>query len=43
VPEFEGGLDLMRQALIAIGNDPEEALHLSHAMRDIHYQAAEHG
>jgi CPA2 family monovalent cation:H+ antiporter-2 len=43
VPEFEGGLELMRQALIAIGNDPEEALHLSHAMRDIHYQAAEHG
>jgi len=43
VPEFEGGLELMRQSLIAICNDPEEALHLSHAMRDIHYQAAEHG
>ncbi|MGE3073526.1 MAG: cation:proton antiporter [Dehalococcoidia bacterium] len=43
VPEYEGGLELMRQALIAIGNDAEEALHLSHAMRDIHYQAAEHG
>jgi CPA2 family monovalent cation:H+ antiporter-2 len=42
VPAFEGGLELMRQALIAIGNDPEEALHLSHAMRDIHYQAAGH-
>ena len=42
VPAVEGGLELMRQALIAIGNDPEEALHLSHAMRDIHYQAAGH-
>jgi CPA2 family monovalent cation:H+ antiporter-2 len=43
VPELEGGLELMRQSLIALGNDPEEALHLSHAMRDIHYMAAEHG
>jgi CPA2 family monovalent cation:H+ antiporter-2 len=43
VPEFEGGLELMRQSLIALGNDPEETLHLSHAMRDVHYQAAEHG
>lgn len=43
VPEFEGGLELMNQALIAIGYDPEEALHLTHAIRDIHYQAAEHG
>ena len=42
VPEFEGGLELMRQSLIAIGHDPEETLHFSHAMRDIHYQAAEH-
>jgi CPA2 family monovalent cation:H+ antiporter-2 len=42
VPELEGGLELMRQALIAVGNDPEETLHFSHAMRDVHYQAAEH-
>ncbi len=42
VPELEGGLELMRQALIAMGNDAEESLHLSHAVRDIHYQAAEH-
>jgi len=43
VPEYEGGLELMRQSLIALGHDPEEALHLSHAMRDVHYMAAEHG
>ena len=43
VPELEGGLELMRQSLIAHGHDPEEALHFSHAMRDVHYQAAEHG
>ncbi len=42
VPELEGGLELMRQALIAIGHDPEESLHLSHAVRDIHYQAGAH-
>ena len=38
VPEYEGGLELMRQALIALGYDSEEALHLSHAVRDIHYE-----
>jgi CPA2 family monovalent cation:H+ antiporter-2 len=43
VPEYEGGLELMRQALVALGHNTEEALHLSHAVRDIHYQAAEHG
>jgi hypothetical protein len=42
VPEYEGGLELMRQTLAAIGYDVEEALHLSHAVRDIHYQAAGH-
>lgn len=42
VPAYEGGLELMRQALIAIGHDAEEALHLSHAVRDIHYQAGAH-
>lgn len=38
VPELEGGLELMRQTLIAIGHDAEETLHLSRAVRDIHYQ-----
>lgn len=40
VPEYEGGLEIMRQTLVAIGFDPEETLHLSSAVRDIHYQAA---
>ncbi|MEO8539750.1 MAG: cation:proton antiporter [bacterium] len=43
VPAYEGGLEMMRQTLVALGHDPEESLHLSHAVRDIHYQAAEHG
>jgi len=42
VPEFEGGLELMRQTFVALGFDAEEALHLSDAVRDIHYAAAEH-
>ncbi|MBK7329138.1 MAG: cation:proton antiporter [Dehalococcoidia bacterium] len=42
VPEYEGGLELMRQALIAIGSAPEKALQLSHAMRDVHYESAGH-
>lgn len=37
VPEYEGGLELMRQALLALGYDGEEALHFSRAVRDIHY------
>ena len=41
VPEYEGGLELMRQALVALGFDSEEALHYSHAVRDIHYGTAE--
>lgn len=40
VPEYEGGLELMRQALVALGYDSEEALHLSIAARDVAYQAA---
>jgi CPA2 family monovalent cation:H+ antiporter-2 len=39
VPEYEGGLEIMRQALVVLGFDPQEALHLSNAVRDIHYQA----
>lgn len=42
VPEYEGGLEMMRQTLLSIGCDPEETLHLSRAVRDVHYQAEEH-
>ncbi|WBL36852.1 cation:proton antiporter [Tepidiforma flava] len=42
VPEYEGGLEIMRQALCVLGFDPQEALHLSNAVRDIHYQAEAH-
>lgn len=42
VPEYEGGLELMRQSLVWLGYDSEEALHFSHAVRDIHYNAPEH-
>ena len=37
VPEYEGGLEMMRQALIALDFDAEETLHLVKATRDIHY------
>lgn len=37
VPEYEGGLEMMRQALVALGFDPSETLHLTKAVRDIHY------
>ncbi len=39
VPEYEGGLEIMRLALTVLGFDPEEVLHFSNAVRDIHYQA----
>ena len=39
VPEYEGGLEIMRQTLVYLGFDAQEALHLSNAVRDIHYQA----
>ncbi|MFN8506883.1 MAG: cation:proton antiporter [Dehalococcoidia bacterium] len=39
VPEYEGGLELMRQALIALGYDAAEALRFSRAVRDTHYLA----
>lgn len=41
VPEYEGGLELMRQTLLGLGFESEEALHYSHAVRDTHYGAAE--
>jgi hypothetical protein len=37
VPEYEGGLEMMRQTLISLGYDPEESLHLVKAVRDVHY------
>lgn len=42
VPEYEGGLELMRQALLALGYDSEDALHFSRAVRDIHYDDRSH-
>ncbi len=39
VPEYEGGLELMRQALVALGYDAAEALRFSRAVRDTHYLA----
>ena len=42
VPAFEGGLELMRQTLVALDFDPEETTLLGLAVRDIHYQSAEH-
>ncbi|HXU23030.1 MAG TPA: cation:proton antiporter, partial [Tepidiformaceae bacterium] len=38
VPAHEGGLEIMRQALIVLGFDSEEALHYSHAVRDTLYE-----
>ena len=42
VPEYEGGLEIMRQSLVVMGYDAQEALSLSNAVRDIHYESAEH-
>ncbi len=42
VPEYEGGLEIMRQSLIVMGYDAQEALSLSNAVRDIHYEGAQH-
>lgn len=42
VPAYEGGLELMRQALVVLGHDPGETLALADAVRDIHYQAEQH-
>jgi CPA2 family monovalent cation:H+ antiporter-2 len=41
VPEYEGGLEIMRQALVALGYDAEETLHFSYAVRDVHYADVE--
>ncbi|MDZ7729165.1 MAG: cation:proton antiporter [Dehalococcoidia bacterium] len=40
VPEYEGGLELMRQALTYLGYPDEEAERYRQAIRDIHYDAA---
>lgn len=42
VPEYEGGLEIMRQSLVVMGYDAQEALSLSNAVRDIHYEGAPH-
>ncbi|HEX6030065.1 MAG TPA: NAD(P)-binding protein, partial [Tepidiformaceae bacterium] len=46
VPEFEGGLEMMRQTLLSLGFDSEETLLFASAVRDIHYgddRAGVHG
>ncbi|MBA4180806.1 MAG: sodium:proton antiporter [Anaerolinea sp.] len=42
VPEYEGGLELMRRALVTLGFDADEVVHFSNAVRDIHYSDAVH-
>jgi len=42
VPAHEGGLEIMRQALVVLGYDSEEALHFSHAVRDTLYEQSVH-
>lgn len=37
VPEYEGGIELMRQSLVALGFDTDQALQYADAIRDIHY------
>ena len=37
VPEYEGGLQIMRQALVALGYEESEVMRFSLAVRDIHY------
>ena len=42
IPEYEGGLEVMRRSLVTLGFDEEEVLHLSNADRDIPYNNAPH-
>lgn len=42
VPEYEGGLELMRRSLITLGFDADEVVHFSNAVRDIHYNDTAH-
>lgn len=42
IPEYEGGLEVMRRSLVTLGFDEEEVLHLSNAVRDIPYNNAPH-
>ena len=42
VPEYEGGLELMRRSLVTLGFDGDEVIHFANAVRDIHYNAAGH-
>lgn len=42
VPEYEGGLELMRRSLVTLGFDEDEVMHFSNAVRDIHYNDVAH-
>ena len=42
IPEYEGGLEVMRRSLVILGFDEEEVLHLSSAVRDIPYNDPRH-
>ena len=42
IPEYEGGLEVMRRSLVILGFDEEEVLHLSNAVRDIPYNDPRH-
>ncbi len=42
IPEYEGGLEVMRRSLVTLGFDEEEVLHLSNAVRDIPYNNVPH-
>jgi CPA2 family monovalent cation:H+ antiporter-2 len=37
VPEYEGGIELMRQSLVSLGFDMDQAGQYADAIRDIHY------
>ncbi len=43
VPEYEGGLELMRRSLTTLGFDQDEVMHFSNAIRDIYYNDTGHG
>jgi len=37
IPEYEGGLEVLRRSLVTLGFDSDEVIHFSNAVRDIHY------
>lgn len=42
VPEYEGGLEVMRRSLVILGFDEDEVTYLSNAVRDIEYSDLAH-